>query len=142
MHVFFGRPGAPVFQIKEGKATAWVRGQPRRQVVMALDAALGRAILTRLAAIRKCFAAHNGVRGEDQDGIMPYWLFATDTMMHAARKLMVLGPGGRNTPPARRQLKRELLALRKRFVKLWMARNRPSEIWITLRKYDAALQGL
>jgi hypothetical protein len=54
----------------------------------------------------------------------------------------VLGPGGKDTPEARRSLKRETASLMARFEKLWMARNRRSEIRITLALYRKAIGAL
>jgi hypothetical protein len=72
--------------------------------------------------------------------VLPYWLFAVDTIAHAARKLTVLAPGGRDTPAARRALRREMADLKARFIRLWLARNRRSEIAITLANYNQAIR--
>jgi hypothetical protein len=45
-------------------------------------------------------------------------------------------------PSIRRQLTTEVRALRSRCRQLWLARNRPSEIRITLAKYDDAIAAL
>jgi hypothetical protein len=74
--------------------------------------------------------------------VLPYWLFAVDTLLHAANKLAILGEGGEDSPAARQALAGEMLALRKQFEDLWMARNRPSEIHFTLNAYDRAIEGL
>jgi len=65
-----------------------------------------------------------------------------DTLRHAARKLTVMAPGGRNTPAARANLKREMLVLQRRFIRLWMARNRKSEIRRTLAHFRGAMRAI
>ena len=61
---------------------------------------------------------------------------------HAAHKLRVLGPGGRDTATARAALRREMGQLSNRFEALWLARNRPSEIRQTLKRYRTAVEAL
>jgi len=96
----------------------------------------------RLQRVRAVLGAAADAPGADPHGVLPYWIFAVDTLVHAARKLSVLGVGGRDTPAARRSLKREMSGLMWRFQRLWLARNRPSQIRITLRRYRRAIQSL
>jgi hypothetical protein len=107
-----------------------------------LTAGLGRQTLARLDRIRRVFAKLDRERQADPLKVLHYWLFAVDTLRHAARKLAVMGPGGKNTPAARKALKAELVALKKRFTSLWLARNRPSEIRTTLAAYDQAIRAI
>jgi hypothetical protein len=85
-----------------------------------------------------------GWAGQEYDphGVLPYWEFSVDTLKHAARKLAALDEGGHDTAQSRRELREELGELRERFSGLWRARNRRSEIGITLALYDRALAGL
>ncbi|MCX7934173.1 MAG: hypothetical protein N3A66_02815, partial [Planctomycetota bacterium] len=140
-HIFFARPGDQFFA--PGKRDASVSREGKISAAkIALDARLGKQTLERLAAARQVLSAHAQRRGEDPTGILPYWLFAVDTLAHAARKLTVFGAGGQDTPAARAALRRELLELRRRFIRLWQKRNRQSEIRITLKRYRQALAAL
>lgn len=107
-----------------------------------LTAALGRQTLARLDWIRRVLAAHVNHRREDPLRVLPYWLFAVDTLRHAARKLAIMGPGGSNAPCKRQALKKEMKGLMRRFQCLWMARNRVSEIRITLKAYREAINAI
>lgn len=141
-HVFFAAPGewmlklkAPVevHEVVDGKIACRMRPA---------DAALGAAYLKRIEKLGPILAACAREPGADPLGVLPYWRFAADTMAHAARKLTVLGPGGADTPAARRALGREMSALMQRFRKLWLARSRTSEMRITLARYRRAIRGL
>ena len=105
------------------------------------DAAWTRA-LKKLEKIRAVFIEVSKTKGSDPQKVPPYWIFAVDTIMHAARKLVILGPKDDNTSAQRRGLAKEMSALQKRFEKLWMDRNRKSEIRVTLKRYRAAIQSL
>jgi hypothetical protein len=109
---------------------------------MRLDSKLGRDTVKRLQSVRKVFERAAKKKDADQLGVLPYWIFAVDTLTHAARKLDYLGPGGRDTAARRKGLKREMTGLMQRFEKLWMARNRRSEIRVTLGYYKKALRSL
>ena len=75
--------------------------------------------------------------------MLPYWIFAVDTISAAARKLAALAPDSRRgSSTARKEIRRELASLRERFIRLWMARNRRSEIAITLKLYSDAIESL
>jgi hypothetical protein len=140
-HLYFAPRGHALFTPKPDKAYEVRRGRIRH-VTLTLDAPLGHRTLARLAAVRRTLAAAARRRGTDPERVLPYWLFAADTLAHAARKLAVLGGGGRDTAAARQALKREMRALVRRFKRLWLARNRPSEIRITLARYRKAIQSL
>jgi len=116
--LFFAYPGTPVFPT--------------------LAAQLGRDTLERLERVRAVFKKHAARRGEDALGVLPYWIFAVDTIRHAARKLAVYGYGGNVTAKTRASLVDELEALKGRFRTLWLERSRPSEINITLDAYHKA----
>lgn len=115
-------------------------GGKLRHSPVTVNAALGRRTLAKLDHVRVALAAHQGCKGEDPTGVLPYWVFAVDTLRHAARKLAALGPGGTPTPAALRRLRREMVRLRARFVRLWLARNRPSEIRTTLARYREVIR--
>ena len=131
-------------EVAEQSGNLWKRlffayqGNPVFPSGGALTAQLGRDTLKRLAHIRAVFKAHASRRGEDALGVLPYWLFAVDTLRHAARKLAVHGYGGKVTAKARAGLVAEFAALKERFRALWLERSRPSEIRITLDAYRKA----
>ena len=140
-HVFFAAPGDPVFAGKEDAAWVSRRGRIAR-TRMRLSAKLGCRTVKRLGEIRDAIAGAAARPGADPHGVLPWWIFAIDTLRHAGLKLGVLGPGGKDTRGARRQLRRQMSVLRERFEDLWLRRNRRSEIRIALRRYDRAIKAL
>ena len=140
-HVFFARPGEQPLNLPAVHGSLCRNGMITEQTVH-LDAPFGRRTVRRLERLREVFVRVQKQSGTDPSKVLPYWVFGVDTMMHAARKLTVLGPGGSDTPAARRALKRELTSLMERFEKLWLARNATSEIRITLRRYRRVLNAL
>jgi len=76
------------------------------------------------------------------------YIYAADTIIHAAKKALVAKRLGRAAKIDRllkgeiSALGRELKYLRRRFEQLWLARNRRSEIAITLKKIDRVLLSL
>jgi len=141
MYLFFARPDNELFTV--GEADGWTGQNGRMEkTVLRLNAAFGRNIIKKLAIVRKVLVKHAARKNEDAAGVLPCWIFAVDTITHAARKLAAFGPGGKDTPAAHKALKREMTALMKRFEKLWMARNRRSEIHCALERYRAAIGAL
>ncbi len=140
-HIFFAPPGDKIF-IPERKM-AWIaeKGKIKKEEIL-LDAKLGRKALKQLKKARDVFSSSTAEKGVDPHGILPYWIFAIDTIAHAANKLTVFGKGGSDTPAARRALKSEMKRLMKRFEALWRARNRPSEIRVTLQRYRKVINKL
>jgi hexosaminidase len=138
-HLFFGRPGDEVFRKGRCKGALGREGRVVPSEIT-LDASFGRSVLPALARVRKAFQTAAREKGADPHGVLPYWIFAADTIAHAARRLAAFGAGGQDTPAVRRALRNEMLALRRRFEKLWMARNRSSEIRITLGRFAQALK--
>ncbi len=98
-----------------------------------VDAPLGAAVLERLDAIRADLVRASTSPGADPEKVMPAWIFAVDTLRHAARKLAVMGSGGENTLRARRRLAGELSGLMNRHHQMWMDDSRPSA-WRNLAK--------
>lgn len=140
-HVFFAAPGDEVLQALTRKMNVSTRGA-REMRDVAVNAALGREAQAKLEGVRQVVADYTGDPDVDPHEVLPYWLFAVDTLLHAAKKLAVLGDGGDDTPAARQALAGEMLILRDRFQSLWYARSRPSEIHVTLGYYDHAIEGL
>jgi len=136
-HIFFAYSGRPVFSFEPQRGGVARNGIIRSERVT-LDAEFGKKTLGQLEAIRAEFKAHALRRGEDPLKILPYWIFAVDTLRHAARKLACYGRGAKAGADARSGLRRELALLKIRFRTLWLARNRPSEIRITLANYHKA----
>jgi len=140
-HIFFAGPGHDVFA--PTRRDAWIcRDGKIRHTKLTLNAEIGRYAMKRLESVRNALVAAACRPGADPHGVLPYWIFAVDTIAHAARKLTVLGVGGRNTLPERRALKKEMTSLMRQFERLWMARNRPSEIRVTLKRYRNAIKML
>ncbi|MEI6210151.1 MAG: glycoside hydrolase family 20 zincin-like fold domain-containing protein [bacterium] len=140
-HVFFSVPDQWAALTGRREAEVWQAGQiVKRRVTF--DARYGRATLDKLVRVRRVLTKYAGRSGVDPAGVLPYWIFAVDTLACAARKLALLGPGGPQRPADRQALAREMVALRKRFEGLWMARNRRAEIRTTLKAYTKAIRGL
>lgn len=118
------------------------KGGVIREGKVRFDAAWARRQLKVLDAIRTVFVKNAARRDSDPHGLLPYWIYAVDTHRMAARKVLVLGPGASSDSAGRRQLRKELVVLAGRFKKLWYARNRPSEIGITLAKFATTINSL
>ena len=137
--IFFAVPGDAV--LGNVLNDAWVSRSWRiSSSLVRLDARLARKTIEKLVKVRMVLVKH--ARNNDKNGILPYWIFAVDTLIHSARKLTVLGHGGRDTMSGRRMLKKELMKLLKEFKVLWIARNRISEINITIDKYRKVIKSL
>ncbi|MCE9615541.1 MAG: beta-N-acetylhexosaminidase [Lentisphaerae bacterium] len=140
-HVYVAAPDSPLF--RGPRYQGWTaRGGHIQPLAFTVNAALGRQALAKLEFVRDVLSRCQRAPGTDPHAVLAYWLFAVDTLAHAARKLTVLAPGGHDTPRARAQLRRDMRGLMARFQRLWLARNRPSEIGITLKKYRTAMAGL
>lgn len=141
-HVLFAPPDDGIFRIKEPVGVIEV---VRGKVVRAnkrINAAFAARYLARINKVRKALVDGGRQKGADPACVLPYWIFAADTMACAIRKMMAFGTGGKDSPEVRRAIRRELTGLEARFIKLWMARNRPSEIRITLELYRRAIKSL
>jgi len=101
-----------------------------------VQARLAKGMLEDVATARSELAARARHRDGDPAEVLDYHLFAADALAHAAKRIAYFGEGGRSTARERSALHREQRALRDRFERLWLARNRRSEIRITLRAYD------
>ncbi len=140
-HIYFARPGDDPLRIGCEEAVMSSGGRIMKKKV-SLDAKLGRDVIRRLEKIRKIFVSRAKKRGADPSKVLDYWIFSIDTIRHAARKLAVLGAGGRDTTAGRKMLKAEMKKLMTRFERLWMARNRRSEIGMTLKAYRRVIRAL
>jgi hexosaminidase len=140
--IFFAVPADPILHSAEPLDLGLAENGELRIEKRPLDAEFGRQQLPALREIRRVFVEAGRERNSDPLGVLPYWIFAIDTTLHAARKLSILGPGGADSPAARRRLKKEMQGLMKQFETLWMARNRRSEIRITLKYYQRVLDAL
>jgi len=140
--VLFAPPADPIFHHDKPIDMSVSEQGVIRVCKQRFDAACGAAQLEPLAAVRKVLVEQSRRKDVDPQGILPYWIFAVDTIACAARKLAVLGPDGKDTPVVRRALQKELGALMKRFETLWMARNRRSEIRKTHKRYQQAIDSL
>jgi len=140
-HVYFASVGDGLHKPVEREFRAYKNGKYviQKRVVRA---DMGKVAAKTLAGVRSVFGDHFKRTGADPNRVGDYWLFAVDALAHAADKVATLGEGGKDTPANRRRLKRDMTKLRDRFKKLWMARNRRSEIHITLGHYDRAIRSL
>lgn len=140
-HVFFATPDNPIFRESRPWGVVSTNGRISRGRIE-WNTVLARRVIRSLEKVRKVLQAETGKSGVDPYEVLPYWIFAVDTISHAARKLAVFGAGGKAFPSVCRALRTEMAGLMKRFEKLWMARNRRSEIRITLARYRRALRAL
>jgi len=139
--IFFGLPGEPVFRQPSPAVVVAVRDGRVVAEPHQVDAALGREMAARLGRVRAVLVACVDDSTGDPAGVLPYWVFAADTLIMAARRLAAFGPGGGADAEERAALENDFRALRRRFVRLWRARNRPSEIGIVLARYDRVIRG-
>lgn len=140
-HLFFSTPWNDLYRMRRTDCETSKNGIIRKSII-AFDADLGRQTMLRLERIKKTFSNFAKQKTADPQKLLPYWIFAVDATIHAARKLTVFGHAGNNTAARRMQLKREMQALMTRFEALWMQRNRRSEIAITLKYYEDAISAL
>jgi hypothetical protein len=96
----------------------------------------------RLYEIHDIFVEHSKHTNEDPLKILPYWIFAADSLKHAVKKMVTVSQHINNTQEARENLVSEMKSLKKRFQALWRARNHISEINITLNAYDKAIKAI
>ncbi len=139
--MFFALPDDAIFRQTQPVGVTVVRNGQIALEKIRLDAAHARSLLVRLGKIRDVFAAREGKVGLDPEGVLPYWIFAVDTTAMAVRKLAAFGPGAKPDADEKAAIKQEMRELRRRFKTLWLARNRPSEIGITLARYDRLIRG-
>ncbi len=131
-HIFFAWPGDKV--LSHCERTAWVfdKNAIRKRKIM-FDERYAKLLMKKLLRIRAVFACVSKEKCTDPYGLLPFWIFAVDSMVHAVNKLALMdGLTERNC----RALLKEVKSLKKRFLKLWNARNSPSEICIALGRYD------
>lgn len=138
-HIFYSGARQPVWNPAPQTACLADRKGIHEGCVV-LNANFGRDTFVRLNAIRKVFSGQVGIKGKDPLKILPYWIFAVENLRHAARKLWLYAPDGERGAAGRKALQKEHNTLRSRFIELWMARNRRSEIGITLKQYQKARQ--
>ena len=140
-HIFFACPGDSIFDLPQTTGYACNKGKIKCKKIR-LNANLGRKTLAQLDEVRKTFKLHAANKKSDPLSVLPYWIFAVDTIRHAAQKLVILGPDGNDTPSSRKAIRREMESLLKRFEELWREHNRVSEIRITRKRYQKAIKAL
>jgi hypothetical protein len=95
-----------------------------------------------IRAARETFKAFRR-RGVARD-ILEQYIFAADTMEMAADKVVAFhelqGAGKAATASRKRRYVAAMKRLQARFRELWLARNRPSEMRITLKRYAGAMR--
>lgn len=142
LHAFFAKPGDPVLNHSDPIDLTEVIDGKIATSAKPFDAEFAAPYLQRASAAGAVFAKFAKTPACDPLGVLPYWVFAADTIAFAARKVVILGPGGDDRPASRLALCREMRSLMRRFEKFWLKRNRRSEIRITLKKYEAAIAAL
>lgn len=142
LHVFYATPDCKLFQLHNPHGDIVRNGRIKRNVPIKWDAALGKQTCRQAQNISRNLRRLAKRRRIDPHGLLPYWIFAADSLAHAGKKLAAFGHGGKVTPAVRRQLATEMRQLMSRFSKLWMQNNRRSEIDITLRRYQNVIDAL
>jgi|GEM_PF-49636 len=137
--VLFALPDNPIFQMIASNKATYISGGKIVTARNRLDAASLRGIHERLEYIRCVFS--NSLESNDPQGILPYWVYAVDATRLAVRRLLEYGLDSPPDPEERRSIHKDLRNLRRRFKKLWMDRNRTSEIGITLARFDRVIRG-
>ena len=129
--LLYADPGNSMFDYHQAVTKWGVNGKvvPKNRAVTAAD---GKRSAPRFRRISRIFAKHAAKPGADPHKLLPYWVYSVDTLAVAADKLAMLGHKGTDTPAKRKALKADYRKLMRRFETLWMARNRRSEIRITL----------
>jgi hypothetical protein len=130
--VFFAPPGSDLFKTRPRSAYFAEAGQVTRSE-RELGPEWGTAALKALGEIRPVLEA--GFAGNDFRELGGAWLFSLDCMAFAAERWATQD----QDPDA---LARRMSEIRARFVALWREKNRESEIQITLKRYDAVIEGL
>jgi hypothetical protein len=139
-HLYFARVDDGLWA--RPKEPAWMvgrRGIHKKHIHM--NAAFGHETHEQVSAIEKVFKKTQG-KVTDPDGVLPYWRFAADTLDHTARRLIVLAEDGRRSRQKLAALGLDMADLHARYEGLWLARNRPSELRITRRKYRDVIKSL
>jgi len=134
-------PGDTMFDAHKS-VVSWGRNGRIVEINQAVTAADGRRCAPRFRRISRVFARYAARKGTDPHKVLAYWAFAADTMAVAADKLAMFGDGGSDTPARRQALRADYRKLMRRFEKLWLARNRRSEIRITLGNLRNRLKAL
>jgi hypothetical protein len=130
--IYFARVEGDIFQKRHEEALVKPDGSERKVVLNKKETA---KLLEMAEEVRQTLETESGLKTTDPHEVLPYWLFETEALIHAIRKYQVFGPDGSPTMADRCAFKEETRALERHFVNLWMARNRISEIRITLDKY-------
>ena len=129
--LFYADPGSDLLKQTES-VISWGRKGEIIEKLQTVTAADGKRCGPRFRKISQVFAKYAAKPGTDPHKLLAYWVYSVDTMAVAADKLAMFGGGGTDTPAKRKALKTDYGKLARRFEKLWMARNRRSEIRFTL----------
>ena len=139
-HLFFEPPTHPLFQAP--KDAAWCStGGDIALASLKLSPAFGQRTLKQLERIKSTLLDTQST-ATDPYGWLPYWIYAVDTLIFSARKLMTFGGGRQPGRKEKHALAKELKNISSRFEELWMARNQRSEIRITLKRFKAQIRDL
>ncbi|HDZ20386.1 hypothetical protein LCGC14_0397760 [marine sediment metagenome] len=134
-------PGDTMFAYHK-TVVSWGRNGKIIEKKQSITAADGRRCGPRFRNISRVLAKYAAKPGTDPHKLLAYWIYSVDTMAVAADKLAMFGHRGKDTPAKRKALKADYRKLMRRFEKLWMARNRRSEIRITLDNLRSRMKAL
>jgi len=140
--MLFAHPDDAIFLEPQPTLSTFIRDGNIVTERLMRDAAFARSLLARLKGIRDIFCDRAESYEFDSMGLLPYWIYAVDSTILAVRKLAAFGDGASGDPKEVQAISKDLALLRLRFRKLWMARNRPSEIGITLKRFDLVIRGV
>lgn len=138
-NAYFATPDADLFQ-ESPKRRVFEPDSSSKEVI--LNARYLKSAKGKLQKLRETIQQEKAQRQSDPHRILPAWSFSVDTLDHAIEKCLTFGPRGEDTAEKRKELRREMQALQRRFEKLWMNRNKKSEIRVTLNYYKKAIEGL
>ena len=139
-HLFFESPDHEIFQNPKDLAWTASNGVIDKEAIR-LSPAFGRKTSRQLKKIRATFLQTNN-SARDKHGLLPYWIYAIDTLLFAAEKLIVFGGGRTVSKKEKRTLAIQLQNIATQFEELWMKRNQRSEIRITLKRLKDQLREL
>lgn len=133
-HILNDDTDSPLFNGKVQHGWISRKGVIARHAIR-LNPSFALKTINRLKDIRSVFTKTARQRGADPQGLLPYWIFAVDMTVHACMKLQVFTSAAPVPPGEISALRADLSALTERFRKLWMDRNRKSELRTTLKRF-------
>ncbi len=132
-HIFFESPSHKLFQDPQDHAWLSRKGEISKKKIR-INQHFAEQTHAKLDDVRAAFTQASK-QADDPMGLLPYWIFAVDTLRYASTKLSEFA-GGAHVPRRKRvALSHSLEGLSEEFESLWMARNRRSQIRLTLKRF-------